>query len=195
MGKFRSALVLLAATSVMAYAASARAQTIDLVADAGFVPFNFSGVGSTLPTFSFSLSGSGTFTITDAYLSGDQFRINVVTSAGRTVFAGLTSTPGAIGSYTSDPSAALADAAFSHASINLSAGSYTVNGTVAASPYQSGGAFAELVSSISAPGGGGSGSGGAPTPAVNALLGFALAGGTFALLRRRRTGRTLTPVA
>ena len=193
MRKRLSNAVIVAAMSMAAHAIPAHAESIDLQLGSGFQYFAFGESGSVLPTFLFSLSKPGTFTIADAYLSGDQFRINITSSAGMTVFSGLTSTP-SIGLSTGDPAYALQNPAFSSASVSLSAGTYAATGTVEASPYGSGGAFAGLFESDSSSGGGG-GSGGAPAPEINAILGLALAGGTVAFLRRRRGERSEPAVA
>lgn len=163
----------------------ARADNINLSIGAGYQDFNFGSVGSALPTFSFSLAGPGVFAITDAYLSGDQFRINITSSAGLTVFSGLTSTPAVIGfQIGGDAAGALQNPAFSSAQVSLSAGTYTATGSVEASPFGGGGAFAGLFEAS------GGGSGGAPSPEINAILGLALAGGTVTFLRRRRRERS-----
>jgi hypothetical protein len=177
----RSAPVLPAMTSATADSVSAWLRRIRFVADTGFVPFHLTTVGGAPPRFSFFLPVSGTFTVTDAYPGGHPFRINVATLAAQTIFTGLTFMPGTSGAATSNPSAALTDAASSHASINISAGSYTVTSSVAASSYGGGGALAGRVSSITANSRSGSG--------VNALLGFPLPGGTSAFLLCRHAGR------
>ncbi|QGY05061.1 hypothetical protein MMSR116_26550 [Methylobacterium mesophilicum SR1.6/6] len=82
------------------------------------------------------------------------------------------------------------DAASSQASLNLSAGSYAVTSSVAATSYGGDGAVAELVSSITASSS--SGLGGPHALAVNALLGFPMPMGTSAFLLCRHVGR---PVA
>jgi len=169
MRKSLSRVVAVMALAMAAQALPARAQTIDLALGAGYQSFDFGGQGSGLPTFSFSLAGPGTFSIVDSYLSGDQFRINVTSSTGVTIFSGLTSTP-ALGSYAGSALDALQNPAFSSAQIHLSAGTYTAGG------------FAES----SAAAGAGGASGGAPSPEINAILGLALAGGTVTFLRRRR---------
>ena len=184
MSKSLSRVVAVMALAMAAQALPARAQTIDLALGAGYRSFDFGGPGSVLPTFSFSLAGPGTFSIVDSYLSGDQFRINVTSSTGVTIFSGLTSTP-ALGSYATSALDALQNPAFSSAQIHLSAGTYTAGGFAEASPYGTGGAFAGLFESSAAAGAGG-GSGGAPSPEINAILGLALAGGTVTFLRRRR---------
>jgi len=184
MRKSLSRVVAVMALAMAAQALPARAQTIDLALGAGYQSFDFGGQGSGLPTFSFSLAGPGTFSIVDSYLRGDQFRINVTSSTGVTIFSGLTSTP-ALGSYAGSALDALQNPAFSSAQIHLSAGTYTAGGFAEASPYGAGGAFAGLFESSAAAGAGGA-SGGAPSPEINAILGLALAGGTVTFLRRRR---------
>lgn len=110
--------------------------------DGGWQYFAFGDVGSSFgQTFDFTLADSAEFKITDVNYDGDQFQIYI-----NAVSQGLTSAPANDGTYFTDPNLAFASPLFSHGSYILGPGSYSISGTVVASPYGSGHAFAELVS-------------------------------------------------
>jgi hypothetical protein len=75
----------------------------------------------------------------------------------------------------------------------------TFSGSVISQVTTSSGNFAQTASFSAGPSGGGGisggNSGGAPAPEVNTILGMALAGGTFAFLRRRRYSQAAKPAA
>ena len=81
------------AVFVFLLVSSKPALAIPLVVDSGWQPFSFGGVGSSWNnTFQFTLVGSGTLKVTDAFQSGDQFN---VFNFGSSI--GATSVPGSVG--------------------------------------------------------------------------------------------------
>lgn len=154
-----------------------------IVVDAGWYGFCFGesgsgayaggcqgmGVGETGNPFTFSSPGSVLLKITDAYLRGDSFLVDI--DAGSITFTTPAVASGPFG--VSDPDLAFADPSYSHASIVLGPGSHSVNVFAASSPFGSGGAYLEVESA----------GGVVPEPASFVLLGAGLM--TMALLRRK----------
>ena len=163
-------------------ATSASALTLGL--DTGWQSFSFAAVGSTWSDdFTFTIAGPAYFAVTDAYCAGDQFSFSINGS-----FVGNTSTPFYDGSCidgstrTTDPTFAYNSALWSSGEILLAAGVYTVTGTAIASPFGSGGAFAQLSSTDL--GGSTIQPSTVPLPAGGLVLLGALGG--LAALRRRK---------
>lgn len=137
-------------------AGAARADV--LTVGGGWDVFYFTGPGSvfqTLPSaannytpsavdFSFTLTAPAYFVVTDGYWQGDQFGVSI---NGAT--PAYTSVPTFTGEYVGDNwDAALADPTYSSGYALLGPGVYDVTGFAYQSPFGSGAAAAELVSSI-----------------------------------------------
>ena len=107
-------------------------------------PFTFSGVGSVSFESLVVTPGCTKLKVTDAFLSGDRFRVRVLD--GVSVVADFrTSVPGSEGDdIGSDYDAAFGDRRWSSNAVNLAPGSYRLEFTVLASPFGSGGAAFEL---------------------------------------------------
>ena len=120
----------------------ANVNAASLTVDGGWSSFSFEGAGSSWSeTFSFTLTSAAKFSVTDAFLSGDQFSF----TDGHTIWS--TSTPVDDGTdIGSDYDAALASTKFSSLSVILGAGSYTISGLTTLSPYDGGAAAAQLSS-------------------------------------------------
>ncbi len=125
------------------------------------------GIGTVGDPVTFTAAGSVEFRITDAFQPGDRFQI--VIDGGAPM---LTSVPSGASAFTVDPNTAFADPAYSHLAVMLGSGAHTVNVTVAASPFGSGGGYLEVVGSS------------VPEPAAFGLLGGGLL--LLGVLRRRR---------
>ena len=100
-------------------------------------PFSFGGVGSVAGPFSITLTAAEpSLDVTDAFLSGDQFRVRV---SGVGEFD--TSVPTSTGDSQPDYDLAYSDPAgrWSKGRINLGAGTYTFDILVTASPFGGGG--------------------------------------------------------
>ena len=175
-----------AALALCLSAASARAGTaptdVNLTVGSGWSNFLFFDVGSNWTDYSlvpvvfdFTLTSSALLKVTDAYLSGDQFRVSIAGPGSTTTLD--TSTPGAIGqSIGNNFDAAYAGTAWSHLGVVLGPGTYQVGGSVlqslactgaAAGTYCGGTAAVELVA-VPGP------IAGAGLPALLGLIGFGL---------------------
>ncbi len=158
-----------AAAFAIAALASTAAQATAITANGQWNEFFFAGVGSSFDQgYTFTLTESAVLRVTDAYLSGDQFEVfNFGTSLG------VTSLPTLGDDVQNDFDGAYLNPNFSHGEWTLSAGTYSITGTVLLSPYNSGAAALSL----------------SPVPEADALVlslsGLALIG----LLARRRIGR------
>ncbi|WP_267361385.1 MULTISPECIES: PEP-CTERM sorting domain-containing protein, partial [unclassified Methylobacterium] len=155
-------------------------------------------------TYSFSLSPNSVLS-GNAYSATGAFTLSGfgVTGGNATVsFGGSTYNLGtATGSVVSPiPTSSILNLSFNDAVSNVKLSvqgtvgstSGTFSGNVISTFTTSSGSFAQTASFSGGPSGGGGGgmSGGAPAPEVNTLFGLALAGGTFAFLRRRRNARS-----
>ncbi|MFI4882201.1 MAG: GC-type dockerin domain-anchored protein [Phycisphaerales bacterium JB064] len=106
-------------------------------------PFTFGGVGSVVNENIAVGINCGLLKVTDAYASGDQFRVRVF--QGATQVAGFTtSTPRDGFSISDDYDAAYASRNFSSGATELAPGRYRVEITVLDSPFGSGGAALRL---------------------------------------------------
>jgi hypothetical protein len=154
-----------------------------ITVDAGWYGFCFAGtVGASITAgcqnsatagvvgdpVTFTAAGPVTFEITDAFLQGDMFDVNI--NSGAIVFTTST-VPSGSGTVT-DPNIAFADPTYSHGSALLAAGVYSVNVTEANAPFGEGAAYLQVVSSS-----------GTPEPGTLLMLGGGLAA---VLLGRRR---------
>jgi len=122
--------------------------------DAGWYGFCFGGPGSAATAgcqnaatagvtgndITFTATSNVLFNITDAFEKGDTFDVYI-----NTVFAFTTDAVPIVGGGVIDPNAAFADPTYSHGSIELGPGSYTIDIFADASPYGGGGAYAEVV--------------------------------------------------
>lgn len=117
----------------------------------------------------------GTLTVSDGFLSGDQFELF---DGGSSL--GATSTPVVGADCGNDISACLASSAHSHGVFTLGAGAHSITGDALLSPFAGGGAAFFTVTPNTS---------GVPEPATWAMLvtGFGLAGGAL----RRRTSAAL----
>ena len=159
---------------------SASAVTVD----AGWYGFCFGGPGSAITAGCQNDATAGTvgdlvtftatkpvlFDITDAFEKGDTFHVDI--NSGAIVFT----TPGvptdSSGSVT-DPNVAFADPTYSHSSVLLGPGVYSIDVTAASSPFGSGGAYLQVATAT-------------PEPSSLALV---LCGSLAAVLVRRRMQR------
>ncbi|MCC2616071.1 PEP-CTERM sorting domain-containing protein [Aestuariibacter halophilus] len=141
MNLFKNVKGLLAAGVLAFGTLPAHASIITL--DSGWQSFSFDDVGSAWSqTFEFTLTDTAWFSVTDAYLSGDQFEFFV-----NGAYIGVTSAPTSQGDQISNNfDGAFADSRWSSAEIMLTAGSYVVSGSTVLSPYGSGGAAVQLSS-------------------------------------------------
>jgi hypothetical protein len=141
-----------------------------ITVDAGWYGFCFGGSGSGAsagcqnsgigvsgnPT-TFTASYPVEFMITDAFDHGDTFNVWI-----NGVFSFTTPTVTASSGSVGDPDVAFADPLYSHDSILLSAGSYTIDVLANASPWGGGGAYLQARS--------------VPEPTTMLLLGLGLVG-------------------
>jgi hypothetical protein len=104
------------------------------------------GIGTAGNSMTFTASGPVTLQVTDAFAKGDMFDVNV-----NSVFAFTTSSVPTASSSTTDPNVAFADPTYSHGSITLGAGVYSVDIFTNTSPYQGGGAYVSVVSAVPEP--------------------------------------------
>ena len=175
-----SPLAKILATSALLAAGSGAAVAGPIVVDAGWYGFCFAGVGSpatagcqndgvgvTGNTITFTALSSVVLKVTDAFVHGDEFDVNIF---GVGNFA--TSAVAAGGGTTTNPDLAYADPLYSHGSWLLAAGSYSVDIFANTSPSGGGGAYVEVLGAV-------------PEPSTYALLAFGLAG-VAAVARRRR---------
>jgi len=165
-------------TSGLLLAFSATAQAGPITVDGGWYGFCFSGVGSGATagcqnsgvgvsgnSTTFTALGNVRFNVTDAFNFGDQFEVIV---NGTSYFtSAVASAAGSQG----NPDIAFADPAYSHASILLGAGVYTVDIFTTVSPFGGGGAYLQAVSAV-------------PEPVTLSIFGAGLLGA--AAMRRRK---------
>jgi hypothetical protein len=88
------------------------------------------------PNWEFTLANAGSITFLDGFDSGDRFTI---TDFGSGI--GSTSAPTAGDNCSNDVTICLNNPNFSQGTFALGAGNHSISGTVAASPFQGGGAF------------------------------------------------------
>ena len=176
-----SPLVRTLAASALLAAGSGAAVAGPIVVGAGWYGFCFAGVGSpatagcqndatagvTGNTITFTALSSVVLKVTDAFVHGDEFDVNIF---GVGNFA--TSAVAAGGGTTTNPDLAYADPLYSHGSWFLGAGNYSVDIFANTSPVGAGGAYVEVMGAV-------------PEPSTYALLAFGLAG-VAAVARRRR---------
>lgn len=117
----------------------------------------------------FTATGSVLFDITDAFEKGDTFNVNI--NSGAMVFTTPTVPIDSSGAVT-DPNVAFADPTYSHSSVLLGPGAYSINVTDATSPFGDGGAYLQVVSTTTA------------TPEPNSVA-FLLCGSLAILFGRR----------
>ncbi|MCW5756430.1 MAG: hypothetical protein KIT54_04255 [Phycisphaeraceae bacterium] len=109
-----------------------------------WTPFTFGDVGSMTTETLVVPAGCTKLKVTDAFLSGDRFRVRVL-DGGSVVANFNTSVPTTTGaSIGSDYDAAYADRRWSSNAVNLRPGTYRLEITVLDSPFGSGGAAYEL---------------------------------------------------
>lgn len=178
------------ALSAMAIGGSSAAAMAAPVATDTWYEFGFGGVGSSLfscpvcvditnPTaidapdgpWTFTLLTSAVLIVADVFQSGDVFEMfNFGTSLGQTSAATQGSNCGA------DLTCALGNLNFSRGYFNLGPGSYSITGSMTASPFGGGAAAFRIETSP------------VPVPAGVGMLGAALAGlAGLAALRRRKS--------
>lgn len=169
---FNVSIKALAVAAALVSAGSARAATINLVADSGWSRFAYGDVGTTVGrSFSFSLAANAILTIVDGFLAGDQFEV-----FANTLSLGTTSAPVTPSANTGmDFDAALADGDHSWGSFLLGPGDYVISMDVLA---RSGGSSGNHLGAIRLD------MAAVPVPAGGALLLSGL--GLAAFLRRRR---------
>jgi hypothetical protein len=127
--------------------------------NAGWYGFCFAGVGSPATegcqnegigvagnTMTFTVAEPVTLKVTDAFSRGDQFDVFV-----NSVLSFTTALVPAGEGSVSNPDLAFADPTYSHGSVLLEAGSYSVDIFVAASPWESGGAYVGFESGVPEP--------------------------------------------
>jgi hypothetical protein len=101
----------------------------------GWMDFSFGGPWHT--AFSLSAPGRTRITVTDYFLSGDQFLVSITgTGAGTGSFT--TSLPTVIRAFTEDPDFAASDPRWSSRMFFVSPGEYVVSGTAIRSPFGGG---------------------------------------------------------
>jgi len=129
-----------------------------------WVPFQFGDVGSMTDIAVVIAADEPQVDVTDAFLSGDQFHVEFLTTS----VAGDTSLPTSVGDTISDDyDGAFADSRWSSGSFLVGPGSFTMRITVIQSPFGAGGAAYRTA---------------VPAPGAVSLLAL----GGLALVRRRR---------
>lgn len=131
------------------------------------------GVGTSGNPVTFTLTGPGTFRITDAFWAGDSFDVY---ANGQL----LLQTPSVAPDDTvavSNPDLAFADPVYSTGSLRLGPGSYSINVFARDSPFESGGGYLSVVSAAAV---------GVPEPGALAGL-LAASAVSFGVRRRRGT--------
>lgn len=109
-----------------------------------WTPFTFGDVGSVTFVSLVVPSGCTKLKVTDAFLSGDRFRVRVL-DGGTAVADFFTSVPATVGDQIgSDYDAAFADRRWSSNAVNLRPGTYRMEVTTLDSPFAGGGAAYEL---------------------------------------------------
>lgn len=140
--------------------------------DAGWYGFCFGGVGASITAgcqnsatagtvgdlVTFNATGPVVFEITDAFQKGDTFLVDI--NSGAITFTTSTVPVDPSGAV-SDPNTAFADPTYSHGSVLLGAGNYSIDVKAATSPFGGGGAYLQVVS--------------APEPGAFLMLGTGLA--------------------
>jgi hypothetical protein len=125
--------------SSLAFPTPARADPVSVleVGD-GWTDFLFHGVGSPWDTaFRVSTLEPAVITVTDIFLSGDQFRVSITgTGVGTGLFS--TSFPTSRGDFTDNREFAALDLRWSTGTFLVSAGDFVVSGTAIQSPFDVG---------------------------------------------------------